>query len=434
MTPSIASRPSRAPRAVAMSNRAFGMAVVGARACLDGFWLGVLSERQIAALDEAYYSATANYTAGDYNRSGLWHWEEAAVEIHFRGVQHIVVTAAGGGREVLALARMGFRVTGYESHPGLAEFANRLLAEEDVPAVVHPCERDEWPAGVGEAGAVVVGWGAYMAIRGRARRVAFLRGAAQALPAGAPILLSFFARSGASRHMRVAVAVGNLFRPILHGERLVIGDVYRNVVAHFFDREEIAENLDAAGFDLVAFGPEATTTITDEQYGWAVGRRRDELPAPTTASSASTPRTVPARVRTVSRGLHPRSLRVLALAGLVEVGLRTMQLPRLAGLLGVSLAGETNPGGGHDRAMSGGRQCAVALHSVDRVFRRWPFGDTCLRRALVLGAMLRRRRPVLVIGVKRDETGATLAHAWLEIDGLSLDPSSVGYGAFQWVA
>lgn len=63
--------------------------------------------------------------------------------------------------------------------------------------------------------------------------------------------------------------------------------------------------------------------------------------------------------------------------------------------------------------------CAVAS--------AWPAGDTCLRRCLLLGHRLRQLDPVLRIGVRRDQDAAFAAHAWLEIDGVALDPASAGY-------
>lgn len=61
------------------------------------------------------------------------------------------------------------------------------------------------------------------------------------------------------------------------------------------------------------------------------------------------------------------------------------------------------------------------------VAERWPAGDTCLRRCLLVGHRLRRLDPVLRIGVRRDETGVFQAHSWLEIAGRSLDAGSDGF-------
>jgi len=57
---------------------------------------------------------------------------------------------------------------------------------------------------------------------------------------------------------------------------------------------------------------------------------------------------------------------------------------------------------------------------------------TCLRKALVLRRLLSRQGIAadLCIGVRR-EAGRLMAHAWLELDGVSLDEPAVGRDAFQ---
>jgi Transglutaminase-like superfamily len=62
------------------------------------------------------------------------------------------------------------------------------------------------------------------------------------------------------------------------------------------------------------------------------------------------------------------------------------------------------------------RELLGALGSVQR---RWLFDATCLRRALASGWILRRHRPRLCLGLARSEEA--LAHAWLIVDGHSLD-------------
>ena len=65
--------------------------------------------------------------------------------------------------------------------------------------------------------------------------------------------------------------------------------------------------------------------------------------------------------------------------------------------------------------------------SLEWVLRRWPFGDTCLRRGLVTGFFLRRRSPVLRLGLMRD--GVT-SHAWVEAEGCSYGASEQLAGIF----
>jgi hypothetical protein len=57
-----------------------------------------------------------------------------------------------------------------------------------------------------------------------------------------------------------------------------------------------------------------------------------------------------------------------------------------------------------------------ARASVDRVLRVVHPTGACLRRALVLGRLLREFDPVLRIGVARGADKFE-AHAWLEVDG-----------------
>lgn len=235
------------------------------RGCFDGIWLGLLSRRQLAGIDEAYYDRSDQYVSESYNRQGLWHWEQAAIENHFSGVRRIVVTSAGGGREVLALAKAGYEVAGFEPHQGLARFGSRLLAAEGLMASIGSSPRDCWPAGAIGADGVVVGWGGYMLISGRAHRVAFLREAAEQLPAGAPILLSFFVRAGAAGRFRVAAGVANPLRRLLRRGPVDVGDALTPNLVHFFTRAEVAAELTDAGFDLVDFG--------SVDYGWAVGMK-----------------------------------------------------------------------------------------------------------------------------------------------------------------
>lgn len=61
------------------------------------------------------------------------------------------------------------------------------------------------------------------------------------------------------------------------------------------------------------------------------------------------------------------------------------------------------------------------LDTAWRLLRQPPFNGTCLRRALVGAYFLQERSPLLRIGVSK-ESGVVAAHAWLEVDGVGLDP------------
>lgn len=239
------------------------------RGCFDGLWLGFLSPKRMAQIDEAYFHRCGEYVDKTYNCQGLWAWERKAIEGYFGGVRRIVVTSAGGGREVLALLKAGYDAVGFEPNEELAQFGNQLLADLYPAVSIHSSPRDRWPPDAVGFDAAIVGWGGYMHIAGRRQRVTFLREAAEQLPAGAPILLSFFVRHGTSVRFRTVATVGGLFRRLLHREPVETGDALIPHLAHYFTRDEVAAELSEAGFELIAFG--------HDDYGWAVGRVVGEL-------------------------------------------------------------------------------------------------------------------------------------------------------------
>jgi hypothetical protein len=118
----------------------------------------------------------------------------------------------------------------------------------------------------------------------------------------------------------------------------------------------------------------------------------------------------------------PSLCAALALAVVVEVGLRTTTLPRLAKALGTPLAvdGFDAYAAPADAVLLPG-WAVLRMHAVRRVLRHWPFGDTCLRQALVCGWLLRRLHPALQLGVAKVD-GEVRAHAWLVVSGTVVDP------------
>jgi hypothetical protein len=109
-------------------------------------------------------------------------------------------------------------------------------------------------------------------------------------------------------------------------------------------------------------------------------------------------------------------------ACVVEVGLRTTTLPRLARALGTPLAVDGFEAYAEPAdAFLLPHWAVLRMHAVRRVLRHWPFGDTCLRQALVCGRLVRRLQPQLQLGVAKVE-GEVRAHAWLVVRGTVVDP------------
>lgn len=222
-------------------------------AALHGLWLGVLSHDQLAEIDEAYYSAHRDYLDEGPARSGLKRWEHAALAAHFPTRGTLAVLGAGSGREVLALIERGFAVHGFECNPRLVDVGNRLLAKDGVDQRLLLAPRDGWPEDTGPYDGIIVGWGAYMHIKGRARRVDFLRQARRRLPAGCPLLVSFLYRSKDSQYFRFSARLGDALAAVTRAEHVELGDALLPMYVHYFTREQIEAELREGGFDMVAF-------------------------------------------------------------------------------------------------------------------------------------------------------------------------------------
>jgi hypothetical protein len=238
--------------------------------CFDGFWLGLLDPATLERLDEHFYGEgrdvergrSFSYRDEQHNLGGLRDWEEAAIEAHFPPGGRVIVTGAGGGREVIALLERGFDAIGYEPNRALVEAGAELLRTLGHGDRLRQSARDAFPADAGTCDAVLSGWGSYMLIPSRERRVAFLRAAHRALPEGAPILCSFFVRSPGARYYSVVAGTANLVRRVRRAERVELGDTIGQNFVHRFTREEIESELAEGGFRVVAYA--------SQPYGHAV--------------------------------------------------------------------------------------------------------------------------------------------------------------------
>jgi hypothetical protein len=119
------------------------------------------------------------------------------------------------------------------------------------------------------------------------------------------------------------------------------------------------------------------------------------------------------------------SLEVSLVVIAIEIGLKVTDVGHLARLMRVPLSTEESPSpaiGPDD--VSGLTEHEQRLHwALYWVMNRWLYDGTCLRRALAFGWLLRRRGPVLRLGML-DEAG-TIAHAWIEVEGMVFNAQPV---------
>jgi hypothetical protein len=234
------------------------------KAIFKGFWLGILSRSELQTIDRIYYEQTSDYCDESYNKSGFFVWERKAFMKFFQSCQTMLVAAIGGGRETIALNRLGFDVDGFECNRQLFDFAEKLFEQENVEGEFHLTPRDAvWHFGKIYDGAII-GWAAYMLIQGRARRIDFLKKMRAQMSDGAPLLVSFYARRSNDIYFKRVYATANFFRALLGREKIELGDgLYPFPFAHWFSEAEINAELADAGFTVVYYSA--------QEYGHAVG-------------------------------------------------------------------------------------------------------------------------------------------------------------------
>ncbi len=258
--------------------RALHLADVG----FVGVWLGLLGRAGLHAVDDAVYRQRTRYRDDEYNLRGLLDWEAEVVERHFTGCRRLLLLGAGGGREAIALARMGHEVAGFECNRALVEAANRLLAREGASgtASVAWLARDAAPEGSERFDGVIVGWSAYMLIFGREQRIGLLTALHARVAADGPLLISFFTRPADSPRLRSIARVANAIRRLLRRPLVELGDDLAPNYLHRFTAAEVEAELRESGFRLLEFRPEGPGPYDS---GYAVARavrRRDDPPLP----------------------------------------------------------------------------------------------------------------------------------------------------------
>lgn len=246
------------PRALSGFESAVGVG----RGLFEGFWLGVLDDEALAVVDGWYYTRSTEYVAESHNRRGFFNWEQSMLERHFAPGSRVLVSAVGGGREVVGLLEAGYDAHGFECNRTLLAAATRLLDADGHSGRVAWIDRGAWPEPSTPFGGVILGWGSYTLGTTVAERVAMLRGAAAQVVPGGPILFSFLVASQFGRTDRLVARVANTIRVVLGRRRVEVGDRLAPNFVHLFTREQIEREVAAAGLELREFGSDG--------YGHAV--------------------------------------------------------------------------------------------------------------------------------------------------------------------
>jgi hypothetical protein len=188
-----------AARIILAVHRCFRFLNHGAEILFEGICLGLQSEPVLDSISEESYGTGSEYTNDTYLDSGFQFWEQIIIDRFFTPGSRVLVAAAGGGREIIALCRAGFSADGFECSKSMVAAGRLALLKRGIGGVLNWAPPCRTPKGSIAYSGAIVGWNGYTYIVPSARRVQFLRELCTHLRQGSPIVIS-----GAMRNARAA--------------------------------------------------------------------------------------------------------------------------------------------------------------------------------------------------------------------------------------
>jgi 2-polyprenyl-3-methyl-5-hydroxy-6-metoxy-1,4-benzoquinol methylase len=206
------------------------------------------SDAVLDRFNEIAYGQTHAYRpdTSDF-RAYLFPWEEAVVRDSFPGPPaRVLVGGAGGGREPLALAQLGFEVVAFDpAEPLISALARQ--APPNVAALQGAYEDMDMLFAEGERfDAAIVGWGSFSHLRDDESRIGTLRSFAR-LTDG-PILVSFLALKAGG----IPPGLARIRRFLPRRPNRDDQDIFAVSIGfyHPVDEEEVRRLAEAAGLEL----------------------------------------------------------------------------------------------------------------------------------------------------------------------------------------
>lgn len=239
------------------------------RALINGIFIGILNREQLKQIDQWFYNRRDIYTSDSYNKKPLFSWEEAAIHKFFSDCKNLYVLAAGGGREIYNLHRMGFNADGSEYNEKIRTYGNEFLKREGINKVIEAAERDKCVIPNCKYDGIILGWGFYTHIKGRNKRIELLSQVADMLNDDGFILCSFWSTCTPTIMLKRIEKTGRFFARLTNNEMPELGDSLAPEFVHYFMKQEIIDEFAKSGFDLLYYN--------DECYAYAVGKKVNRI-------------------------------------------------------------------------------------------------------------------------------------------------------------
>ncbi len=215
---------------------------------------------------ERDYARASSYLPGGATfERGLFDWEsDVLASLHFPKSGRILLGAAGGGRELLALSERGFEVVAFEPNARLRAGAEAVARAHPRASVIDATYADLVQAARGRTGpladvvasgpfdGVILGWGSLTHLMTSEEHLELLKATRACAPCG-PTLISFFMRptapNGNSERLRAGLralfsTLGAKQPPDGIGYEMGTGFVY------YFTEEEVHRLAFEAGYEV----------------------------------------------------------------------------------------------------------------------------------------------------------------------------------------
>ncbi len=222
----------------------------GANALLSAVG-GLSDERLLARATRLHWDASLEALDPEHARSGLADWERDLYGTHLPAGGPVAVIGCGGGRELLALARMGRTVEGVDLSPRAVERARAEAAAAGIDAPVHLADIRTLELSPRRYGAVIVAGSVYSFLPGAERRLEVLARCTRGLLPDGVLIVTYEKRRPdqdrlAGRLMRWAARLSANPRQPELGDTIGPGGVF----VHFFTEQEIRAEAARAGLEV----------------------------------------------------------------------------------------------------------------------------------------------------------------------------------------
>lgn len=204
-------------------------------------------------LNRIYYAKSRQFNDGAFNDSGLFDWERQVIDQLFPTSGRVLITSAGGGREVSAMVTRGFQVVATECVPELHSRMLRTFADSVRPVEIILAPPTMIPDGPFDA--AIIGWGAYSHLQGRQVREVFLNDISVRLRPGGVLLLSYLGQSASRRGEGLMLAIANALRRLRKRRRVESGETLQwGIHKRFFKHGDVAEEV-GGHFEVIVHEP-----------------------------------------------------------------------------------------------------------------------------------------------------------------------------------